>query len=279
MVWSSRVRRGGAPADIVPVTSALVATTFTSSTSTAAANSCWCYDRADATRLAASSSAALEVLGLARGGGYWLWKPLVVRDALSRLADGAVLLYADAGCTLFPAETSSWHAKLRGLSEGRPIDAHQLSGMTIDGKIVSNGAWCRGDVARAVLGDGSGGVVGGDGSGAAVSDVSGAAGGDWSGRRSRGASGGGCSPAMLERFFATDQVEANRLLILVSGTTHGLRTLLLPSLTRHDSHAVDPCVEALHDYSCCISLSGPPSHLARRATLRGSSSTSGHSSP
>ena len=39
-----------------------------------------------------------------RGGGYWLWKPFLVLQALAGLPDGDVLVYADAGCALDPAK-------------------------------------------------------------------------------------------------------------------------------------------------------------------------------
>ncbi len=32
-----------------------------------------------------------------RGGGYWVWKPYVIRKALERIDDGDVLIYSDAG--------------------------------------------------------------------------------------------------------------------------------------------------------------------------------------
>ncbi len=35
-----------------------------------------------------------------RGDGYWLWKSYIVQDVLSRLPDGAMLFYADAGCAI-----------------------------------------------------------------------------------------------------------------------------------------------------------------------------------
>lgn len=37
-----------------------------------------------------------------RGYGYWCWKPQIVLQALDRMSDGDVLLYADAGCHLNP---------------------------------------------------------------------------------------------------------------------------------------------------------------------------------
>jgi len=35
-----------------------------------------------------------------RGAGYWLWKPLIVKNCLSMINMGDYLLYADAGCTI-----------------------------------------------------------------------------------------------------------------------------------------------------------------------------------
>ena len=37
-----------------------------------------------------------------RGGGYWLWKPWVVWHTLEQMQEGDMLVYADAGCSLFP---------------------------------------------------------------------------------------------------------------------------------------------------------------------------------
>lgn len=38
-----------------------------------------------------------HILQNPRGGGYWLWKPYIVNDALSKLEEGDYLLYVDAG--------------------------------------------------------------------------------------------------------------------------------------------------------------------------------------
>eukprot|EP00966_Prymnesium_polylepis_P200544 4646765-Prymnesium_polylepis.1 len=106
-------------------------------------------------RLAAGCPELISALEReARGGGYWLWKPLVVREALHALADGEALLYCDAGCTLRheAAAAAEWAHKCRALHEGSPIDCYELSGTTIDGKPVSNGAWCTGDAATHILG-------------------------------------------------------------------------------------------------------------------------------
>jgi hypothetical protein len=35
-----------------------------------------------------------------RGGGYWLWKPYIVYKHLSKLNDGDILFFVDAGCKI-----------------------------------------------------------------------------------------------------------------------------------------------------------------------------------
>jgi predicted hydrocarbon binding protein len=35
-----------------------------------------------------------------RGGGYWMWKPLIVYEELKKLNENDCLFYADAGCTI-----------------------------------------------------------------------------------------------------------------------------------------------------------------------------------
>jgi hypothetical protein len=33
-----------------------------------------------------------------RGGGYWIWKPQIIKQTLSLMKEGDILLYADSGC-------------------------------------------------------------------------------------------------------------------------------------------------------------------------------------
>ncbi len=37
------------------------------------------------------------ILTQARGAGYWLWKPFIILETLSKLPPGAALVYSDAG--------------------------------------------------------------------------------------------------------------------------------------------------------------------------------------
>ena len=38
-----------------------------------------------------------EILSMKRGNGYWLWKPLIILDALSKVNDGDHVFYTDSG--------------------------------------------------------------------------------------------------------------------------------------------------------------------------------------
>lgn len=42
----------------------------------------------------------LALLKHGYGGGYWAWKPFIIYETLKNEEDGAVVCYADAGCTL-----------------------------------------------------------------------------------------------------------------------------------------------------------------------------------
>ena len=41
-----------------------------------------------------------EILDMKRGGGYWIWKQEIIRQAVNRMRDGEYLIYLDAGCKL-----------------------------------------------------------------------------------------------------------------------------------------------------------------------------------
>jgi hypothetical protein len=40
------------------------------------------------------------ILKEAKGGGYWIWKPCIIKKKLDSIKDGEYLIYLDAGCTL-----------------------------------------------------------------------------------------------------------------------------------------------------------------------------------
>ena len=139
-------------------------------------------ERSDAQRLVASSIGAQQTLTLERGGGYWIWKALVVQEGLRLLRDGDVLVYADAGCTLHPEYQQAYWSKVCQLSEVQPIEAYRLSDAVCWNGCAANRCWMRGDVAHRVLGD----------------------------------------QVQVDAFYSVAQIEANRLLILNCASSRSL---------------------------------------------------------
>ena len=41
-----------------------------------------------------------EVLQMQRGGGYWIWKPFIIKRQLDAMNENDILVYCDSGCTV-----------------------------------------------------------------------------------------------------------------------------------------------------------------------------------
>ena len=41
-----------------------------------------------------------DILNLSRGGGYWIWRPIIIHNALQKMNDNDFLVYLDAGCSI-----------------------------------------------------------------------------------------------------------------------------------------------------------------------------------
>ena len=52
-----------------------------------------------------------------RGYGYWCWKPQIILQALAKMSDGDILLYADAGCHLNPKGQKRFEEYVRMANE------------------------------------------------------------------------------------------------------------------------------------------------------------------
>ncbi|MBL8330549.1 MAG: hypothetical protein JNJ71_17055 [Rubrivivax sp.] len=52
-----------------------------------------------------------------RGLGYWLWKVMLIQHKLSKLDDGNILVYCDAGCELNPRLANEFTKALPSLNE------------------------------------------------------------------------------------------------------------------------------------------------------------------
>lgn len=47
---------------------------------------------------------ASDVISIKRGGGLWSWKPDIILATMERMQDGDIIVYCDAGCTLYPSQ-------------------------------------------------------------------------------------------------------------------------------------------------------------------------------
>lgn len=53
-----------------------------------------------------------EILNMRRGGGYWIWKPYLIKKYLDNVKDGDILIYCDAGCTINANGRKRYHEYL-----------------------------------------------------------------------------------------------------------------------------------------------------------------------
>lgn len=45
-----------------------------------------------------------DIINIKRGGGLWSWKPDIILSTMERAQDGDIIVYCDAGCTLYPSK-------------------------------------------------------------------------------------------------------------------------------------------------------------------------------
>ena len=74
--------------------------------------------------------ATKDVLSGGRGGGFWIWKPYIIHDAMNKLNANDILVYADAGCRLNKSALPRFQEYLSMISaeSGKSIFAMRLSG-------------------------------------------------------------------------------------------------------------------------------------------------------
>lgn len=68
-----------------------------------------------------------EVFKCRRGGGYWIWKPYIIKKALDQIAQDDVLIYCDAGCMINANGRLRYEQYLADVvSDSRGVAAFQL---------------------------------------------------------------------------------------------------------------------------------------------------------
>lgn len=72
-----------------------------------------------------------SILSMPRGGGYWIWRPVIVRDAFDKIETGDYLVYLDAGCTILTSGIKRFKEYLKILDDSETeILSFQMNGIT-----------------------------------------------------------------------------------------------------------------------------------------------------
>jgi len=56
-----------------------------------------------------------------KGAGYWLWKAFILKDCFTRMSDGDILIYLDAGCKINMKGKERYYEYLKLLDENNGI--------------------------------------------------------------------------------------------------------------------------------------------------------------
>jgi hypothetical protein len=62
-----------------------------------------------------------KVLSLSRGGGFWIWKPIIIKIQLDLINDGDILIYVDSGCHINIYGIDRLYEYLSFINDNKPI--------------------------------------------------------------------------------------------------------------------------------------------------------------
>ena len=85
-----------------------------------------------------------EILSQSRGGGYWLWRPIILHHALSFLNENDILIYLDAGCTINPAGKNRFYEYINALNTNKEeygVLSFQMTGKRGAGNLEIEKKW------------------------------------------------------------------------------------------------------------------------------------------
>jgi hypothetical protein len=83
-----------------------------------------------------------DILTQPRGGGYWIWRPSLLLEALNNIEDGEFLVYLDAGCHLNPRGKKRFYEYIDMLNESEyGIMSFQMSGNSGPGNLERENKW------------------------------------------------------------------------------------------------------------------------------------------
>ena len=85
-----------------------------------------------------------QILNMPRGGGYWIWRPIIIQQALDKINDGEYLVYLDAGCTINTKGKHRFNEYLQLLDDNKNkygILSFQMSGNNGPGSLEKEKFW------------------------------------------------------------------------------------------------------------------------------------------
>ena len=87
------------------------------------------------------------ILSLPRGGGYWIWRPILLLQKLNEINDGEFLVYLDAGCKLNPYGKKRFYEYIDMLQESDyGIISFQMSGKIGPGNLERENVWTNSEI-------------------------------------------------------------------------------------------------------------------------------------
>tara|TARA_B100000989_G_scaffold253810_1_gene202307 strand:- start:696 stop:2324 length:1629 start_codon:yes stop_codon:yes gene_type:complete len=83
-----------------------------------------------------------EILDMPRGGGYWIWRPIIINQALEKIEENDFLVYLDAGCMLNVQGKRRFYEYIRLLNNSKyGILSFQMTGNNSPGSLSVEREW------------------------------------------------------------------------------------------------------------------------------------------
>lgn len=78
-----------------------------------------------------------DVLSMSRGGGYWIWRPIIILDMINKTQEDDYIVYLDAGCTLNKNGKQRFYEYIEMLNNS--IDNYGIMSFQMTGNNKNNG--------------------------------------------------------------------------------------------------------------------------------------------
>ena len=83
-----------------------------------------------------------NILAMPRGGGYWIWRPIILLNKLNSMQNGEFLIFLDAGSKLNPLGKQQFHEYINRLKNSNyGIMSVQMSGNNGPGNLEQEKVW------------------------------------------------------------------------------------------------------------------------------------------